>query len=52
MQLCSVACHNTSEIGGMGGGDSTLSYYLPYLKPSKPPSILTYFSPLSNLNLL
>ena len=25
-----VACHNTSEIGGMGGGDSTLPYYLPY----------------------
>ena len=45
VKLCRVACHNTSEIGRMGGGDSTLPYYLP-------PSIPTYFSPLRNLNLL
>ena len=52
VKLCRVACHNTSEIGRMGGGGSTLPYYLPYYKPYKPPSIPTYFSPLRNLNLL
>ena len=29
VKLCRVACHNTSEIGRMGGGGSTLPYYLP-----------------------